>query len=54
MAMKPMVAVSAWGGANDGARFLVAYRSIIEPGRPARTVVHGACDRFLHGGRRRD
>jgi hypothetical protein len=26
-----MVAVSVWGGANDGARILVAHRSMTEP-----------------------
>ncbi len=30
MATSPMVAVSVWGGAHDGARFLVALPSILE------------------------
>ncbi len=30
MATKPMVAVSVWGGAHDGARFLIPRRSIWE------------------------
>jgi hypothetical protein len=30
MTTKPMVALSVWGGANDGARFLVAHRSVME------------------------
>ena len=30
MATSPMVAVSVWGGAHDGARFLVALRSVLE------------------------
>jgi len=28
VATKPMVAVSVWGGAHDGARFLVPHRSV--------------------------
>lgn len=28
MATKPMVAMSVWGGAHDGARFLVSHRSV--------------------------
>jgi hypothetical protein len=30
MATEPMVAVSVWGGAHDGARFLIPRRSIWE------------------------
>jgi hypothetical protein len=30
MSTNLMVAVSVWGGANDGARFLVAHRSVME------------------------
>ena len=35
MAMKPMVPVSVWGGAHDGARFLIPRSSIWES-RPLR------------------
>jgi hypothetical protein len=31
--MKPMVAVTVWGGAHDGARFLIPRRSIVESRR---------------------